>query len=585
MKSTRAKVAAVTAAALAFVSAAYADNQCVPAFNSQIATGTVVRSEIAHNLIGHTPRVIKAMNDSGKMADDQVLTVAVALKLNNESELDQRIEEMYRAGSPSFHQFITPAEFVSKYAPTAAQIAQEKAFLESKGITVTGMSANNVFIKASGTVSALNAAFKTEVHTFRHQNGKQYFAPKFDLSTPVESRITAVVGLTNTAEFHNHLRLGAMAAKAPKKQGTAPSGGFGPTDIRSAYNIPNNLDGSGQTLALFELDGYKAANITKYTKQFSLATPKLTNVLVGGFSGKPSDGEPEVELDIELMIALAPKATEIIVYEGANSEEGLIDTYTRIASDNKAPQISTSWGLAESNASSADEQSENTIFKQMVAQGQTLFSAAGDSGAKDDGSTVGADDPSAQPYVVAVGGTKLVTDGNFNWQSETTWNELSVNEGAGGGGISTVWTIPSWQASAISKANTQGSKTMRNTPDVALNADPETGYGVYITDPQSRRTLWAPIGGTSAAAPLWAAFNALVNQNRAAKGLSNTGFLNPALYALGAGKTYNADFHDIADGSSNGAGTDGFKTVKGFDNSTGWGSFQGTNLLNDLSSN
>ena len=194
------------------------------------------------------------------------------------------------------------------------------------------------------------------------------------------------------------------------------------------------------------------------------------------------------------------------------------------------------------------------------------------------------DDPSGQPYVVAVGGTKLVIDGNANWKSETTWNELSVQEGAGGGGISKTWTIPSWQTAAI-KGDPQASKKMRNLPDVSLNADPETGYGVYFIDASSGSTSaqWAPIGGTSAAAPLWAAFNALVNQNRLAKGLTPTGFINPALYAIGTSSSYASDFHDIADGSGNGSGKDNYKTVKGFDNATGWGTFQGTNLLNDLS--
>ena len=297
------------------------------------------------------------------------------------------------------------------------------------------------------------------------------------------------------------------------------------------------------------------------------------------------------------MIAVAPGVKQILVYEGANSEAGLIDTYTKIASDNLAHQISSSWGMSEAASAASDMQSENTIFKQMVSQGQTLFSAAGDNGAEDDvtydqttgqvqSEKVSVDDPSGQPYVVAVGGTRLTIDSSGAYQSETTWNDMSQGYGAGGGGISTVWSIPSWQQGAAT-ADSETSQTMRNVPDVALNADPETAYGVYVSDPGSGSTKpqWAPIGGTSAAAPIWAAFNALVNQNRTAKGLSATGFLNPALYAIGTSSSYSSDFHDIADGSNNGDSNGSYKTYSGYDNATGWGSFQGTNLLNDLSAN
>ena len=591
MKPTKVKVAALSLATLTLASAAFAaDNQCGPALNSRLLTTQsetlLNNSEMYRSLSGHIPRIVKAMNDQGKMSEEQVLPVTLALKLNNEDELNQRIEDMYAPGSATFHQFITPEEFVNRYAPTAEQISNEKAFLESQGIAVQDVSENHVFIHASGTVSALNNAFKTEVHQFVRSNGKQYFAPAYEVQAPVTSRITNVIGLSNTAEFHSHIaRSGKKPSDPtpPPAEGTAPGGGLAPADIRTAYNVPSNLDGTGQTLGLFELDGYKAANITAYEKQFGLPATPLKNVLIDSFSGKPADGEVEVELDIELMIALAPKATQILVYEGANSEAGLIDTYTKIATDNLAKQVSSSWGMAESSSAAADMQSENTIFKQMVAQGQTLYSAAGDSGAEDDGSTVSVDDPSGQPYVVAVGGTKMVMSSTAAWQSETTWNELTASEGAGGGGISTVWTIPSWQSGTI-KYDTQSSKTMRNLPDVALNADPVTGYGVYFTDTSSStKPQWAPVGGTSAAAPLWAAFNALVNQNRVAKGLSLTGFINPALYAIGTGSNAASDFHDIADGSNNGNSTGSFKTYKGYDNATGWGSFQATNLLNDLS--
>jgi kumamolisin len=283
----------------------------------------------------------------------------------------------------------------------------------------------------------------------------------------------------------------------------------------------------------------------------------------------------EVVLDIEMMVGLAPKASKIVVYEGPNSSAGVIDTYAKIASDNTAQQISSSWGEAEDQAAAADMKSENTVFKQMVAQGQTLYSASGDSGADDDGSKLSVDDPSGQPYVIAVGGTTMTIGSNGAFQSETTWNELAGGEGASGGGISTVWSLPSWQKNAAT-ADKQASKTMRNVPDVSLNADPVTGYGIY------QGGQWQVVGGTSAAAPLWAAFNALVNSQRLSNKLTATGFIAPALYAVGEGSSYSSSFNDIVQGT-NGTGSDSFSADTGYDNASGWGSFKGAGLLQQLS--
>jgi kumamolisin len=595
------------------------ENQCGPAFQSRLQESASESwtsdkaSGLFHSMVGHIPKAVKKMADQGKLNEEQVVPVTFALQLNNEDQLDRQIEEMYRAGSPTYHQFITPKDFLAHYAPTAAQVQKEKDFLESKGISVQDVSANNVLINATGTVAALNAAFKTEIHQFvRAKDGKAFYAPAQELQAPVNSRIAAVIGMSNTAEMHPFYKMrkdDALDKKAshPKEEGNAPGayGGLTPADIRTAYHIPANLDGSGQTLALFELDGYKAANITAYEKQFNLPATPLTNVLVGGFNGKPTTGEAsgevEVELDIELMVGLAPKAKQILVYEGAVDVttndpvvlgQAFINVYSKIASDNLANIISSSWGFAEDQHAAASMQAENTIFKQMVAQGQTFFTASGDSGAEQDGSTISINDPASQPYVVAVGGTKMLIDSSGNWKSETTWNEIPVQEGAGGGGVSTVWTIPSYQV-GVSTADTQFSTTKRNMPDVSLNSDPETGYGVYATAfvPSSQanpsvgtmKTVWSPVGGTSAATPLWAAYNALVNQNRAAKNLSPTGFMNPLLYAIGKSSKGATDFHDIADKSNNGDAAGSFTAYAGYDNATGWGSFEGTNLLNDLS--
>jgi kumamolisin len=530
-----------------------------------------------HVLSGHIPRAVSRMTDLGKMDGQQMISVSVALHLNNESELDSRIAQIYTVGSEYYHQFLTPATFKARYSPTDAQVANEKAFLASKGLTVQDVSDNNVLVHAQGTVAQMNEAFGTEIHQFQTKSGEVRFAPANDVSVPVGSQIAAVIGLNNVTHFHNHLvkNQGVTGKDGGAPEGTAPGGGLAPADITTAYGIPSTVNGSGQTLALFELDGYDPTDIAAYEKQFNLPNIPLKNVLLDGFDGSAGQGAIEVVLDIEMMVGVAPQASKIVVYEGPNSSQGLIDTYAKIASDNTAQQISSSWGEAETQAAASDMQSENTIFKQMVAQGQTLYSASGDSGADDDGSSLSVDDPSGQPNVIAVGGTTMTLASDGSIQSEVVWNELAQQEGACGGGISKVWTIPTWQVNAVG-GDKQSSKTMRNVPDVTLNADPVTGYGIY------QGGQWQVVGGTSAAAPLWAAFTALVNQQRATSHLTALGFAAPAIYAIGEGKAYATGFNDITSGT-NGTGTDSYSAVKGFDNASGWGSFKGAGLLQQLS--
>jgi kumamolisin len=535
-------------------------------------------------LPSHIPHAIKKMNDIGKVNQDNVIPVTISLQLNNENELDNRIAEIYRSGSPSYHRFLTPEEFKAQYSPTNEQVANEKAALEAQGIIVQSVSENRVLLHAQGTVAALNQMFATELHQYQGKDGKDgkgYFAPAYELQAPAESQISAVVGLNNVATFHNHIHMQNILrpknANAAASEGNAPGGGLAPADITKAYGVPSSVNGSGQTLALFELDGYDPSDITAYEQQFNLPNVPLQNVLLTGATGDAGQGAIEVVLDIEMMVGVAPNASKIIVYEGPNSSAGVIDTYAKIANDNLARQISSSWGEAEDQEAASDMQSEGTIFKQMVAQGQALYSAAGDSGAEDDGSTLSVDDPSGQPNVIAVGGTSLTIGSNSDYQSETTWNDLSSGSGAGGGGISKIWTIPSYQKSVMA-SDKQGSTTMRNVPDVSLNADPENGYGIY------QGGQWQIVGGTSAAAPLWAAFNALVNQKRLESGLTSLGFPAAALYAIGSGSGYASGFNDIIKGT-NGTGTDSFTAVKGYDNASGLGTFKGEGLLDQLSQN
>ena len=449
---------------------------------------------------------------------------------------------------------------------------------------MTGTHANRLLLDVAGPASAVETAFAVHLNRYQAADGREFRAPDAAPSVPraLAGRLTGVAGLSDAAVRHPHnVRLSAQPDLRPEMAGrpaagTGPGGGLAPSDIKAAYNLSSvSLDGTGQTLALFELDGYAATDISAYESRFGLRSVPLQNVLVDGAAGTAGMNADEVTLDIELQIALAPGASKILVYETGPTDANTLDAYSRIAEDDQAKQISTSWGLDEPESAPSTLQAENPIFQQMAAQGQTIYAASGDYGAYDTGNRrdgLSVDDPASQPYVCGVGGTTLATSGAGGaYASETTWNSRSIANGASGGGISTVWAIPTWQESAITSASGD-STAMRNVPDVSLNADPNTGYAIYI------QGAWQVYGGTSCAAPLWAGFTALVNQQRAAAGLAPLGQAAPVLYPLLSGARYGADFHDIANGSTNLY----YSAVTGYDDATGLGTLNGANLLTDL---
>ncbi len=543
---------------------------------------------VTRHLGNHVPALVNEANLVGR-APQQTIGLALTLPLRNEAQLDALLARLYNPNDPLYGHYLTTQQFVDNYAPTQADYNAVAAFARAQGLAVTGTSSNRLVLNVEGVTKAVEAAFGVSLHQYRLPEGREFRAPDSSPVVPasIAPKLQSVVGLDTAGIWRAHNRAKPVDPLAfldqgqfkvesltPNTTGSGPGGGLTPADIKKAYNLSGvTATGTGQTLALFELDGYLASDITKYETQFGLPAVPLQNVLVDGATGSAGSGAGEVTLDIDLQIALAPGVTKVLVYEGPNSSAGVIDTYNRIATDNIAKSVSTSWGLAEKSNSASALQSENTIFKQMAAQGQSIFAASGDSGAYDNGSTLSVDDPASQPYVTGVGGTKLTTAGAGGaYSTETTWNGGSIANGGGGGGISTVWTLPSYQTgfgSAASKAST----TMRNVPDVSLEADPNNGYIIYL------KGAGQIIGGTSCAAPLWSAFAALVNQQRVAAGKATLGLANTLLYSLAGGANYAADFHDIADNSTNLY----YPAVAGYDLATGLGTFNGANLLADLS--
>ncbi|HEY3607044.1 MAG TPA: S53 family peptidase, partial [Pseudonocardiaceae bacterium] len=305
----------------------------------------------------------------------------------------------------------------------------------------------------------------------------------------------------------------------------------------------------GQTVALWEFDGYQASNIATYDSEFGINAPTPQTVSVDGanFDASPGQGQGEVELDIEIVQAMA-NAANTLVYEAPNSDQGQIDLANQIASEDRVSVTSISWGACETASSAATISSTDNALAQGAAEGISFYVASGDSGSDDcqDGSTA-VDSPASDPNVSGVGGTSLSTDGAGNYQSETAWS-------GSGGGLSTVFGTPSYQNDPSGQ---------RSVPDVSSNADPNTGYAIFSAG------QWQVFGGTSCAAPMWAGFTALYDGNRGVR-LGNG---NPLFYSIGNGPSYGSAFQDITSGSNG-----GFNAGPGYDAVTGWGTYNGAGL-------
>jgi kumamolisin len=436
----------------------------------------------------------------------------------------------------------------------------------------------------------VEAAFGVNIWNWHDRTQNRDFFGNDSQPVLPASLAASIVGVAGLSNRYQARRIGATPHPAlpPKGGGTrlagsGPTGGYTPTELKSAYDVAPlaalGYGGAGQPLGLLELDGFNPANISMYDSHYGLATLPPTVVLVDTATGTPGANQVEVELDIEVMHAIAPSAP-ITVWEGPNSDQGVLHTYNAMVMSDSTPSNSTSWGLCEPGTSPSLMVMFDTIFKQAAAQGQSFFAASGDSGAYDCPggypNQLAVDNPASDPYVTAVGGTTLSLNGSGGYGSESAWNWLSHSPPLGsGGGLSQQFSRPVWQRGP-GVANTY-SNLQRQVPDVALDGDPRTGYSVYTTSNGSAG--WYVIGGTSASAPTWAAFVAILNQYGVLAGgrARALGFANPALYQLGTVSSAYPPFHDITAGDNL-----YYAATAGWDYATGWGSFDAFNLARDL---
>ncbi len=529
-------------------------------------------------LSGHIPSKALSNADILNPLDASIeVPVTFVLPLRDKEALEELVQRIYDPSDEEYYgKYLTPEEFAERFGPTQEDYDHVAAYAKSLGLIVTGTHSNRILLNVSSSAASLESVFNLRLHQYQKPNGQIFHAPDNEPEVPslIAAKIHSIVGLDNHAVRCTYNRQGKTTERllpstiVSHTYPSGPRGGFSPNDLLIAYNLNGiSENGCNQIIALFELGGYQESDINQYTSYFGLPPAKLTNVLVDG--GSRIGINAEVTLDIELALALAPES-EIYVYEGPNTSQGVLNTYNRIATDNIAKQVSTSWGLGENFLSPQFLHAEHAIFLQMASHGQTIYAAAGDSGAYDgypSNSSLVVDDPASQPYVVSVGGTRLIVNAESGtYEQESVWNN-GLGKGAGGGGVSGFWPIPAWQKNVSTIVST----TKRNVPDVSLNADASTGYSIYYNG------QWEVYGGTSCAAPLWAAFTARVNQARTASMQPVLGFANPLLYSIGAGTSCMDNFHDVIlkDNLYYSAGM-------GYDNASGWGSFNGANLFESL---
>jgi kumamolisin len=547
-------------------------------FGLLIAGALAGHAQNAVRLAGNIPPEVGNAVRLDRVDSKERIRFSILLPPQKEAEMRGLVQSIYTPGNPLYHHYLKTGEFAQRFGASPADYNAVAAFAAQQGLEVAQTHSNRLVLEVVGTVDNVEKAFGFHMMHYRRANGRVFHAPDAEPLIPasVAGKISGIVGLDDALEPKSNLMPPAAGQNGGSSGiGSGPNQGLSPSDIKTAYNLTGLSEtGTGQTIALFELDGYLTNDIKAYQAYYNLQKIAVQNVAVDGvgnvISALTNSGPVEVTLDIELAMALVSNLTKILVYQGTN----YVNIYSQIADDNLAQQVSTSWYSGRDiDVSSTLELGETFAYIQMALQGQTFYAASGDYGSNvKTGTTTnntpilkfGVQDPSAQAYATGVGGTTLATvSPGGAYKSEVAWS-------GSGGGISAVFDLPDYQSFVISSGS-GGSASLRNVPDVCLCSSGSSPYAIYYNG------IWTTVSGTSCAAPLWAGFTALVNQRRAANGGGTLGFLNPTLYFLGNGLNYAADFYDIATGSN---GT--YAAVSHYDNCTGWGSFNGGALIKDL---
>jgi kumamolisin len=456
---------------------------------------------------------------------------------------------------------LTREELEVQYGADPADVSLVVSTLTALGLSVISTDPVSRRVRVSGSAAALSRVFGTSLQAVTSGTGgsraeHRHRTGGLSIPAALAGVVTAVLGLDDRPQARAQFRIA---------QAHAASVSYTPVQLGQIYNFPADTDGAGQTIAIIELGGgYAQQDLDTYFGGLGVGSPSVTAVGVDGAVNEPgkdpSGADGEVLLDIEVVGALSPAAA-IVVYFAPNTDAGFVDAISDAAHATPTPTaMSISWGQSEDQWTAQARNAFDEALLDAAALGVTVTAAAGDNGSSD-GSSDGsdhADFPASSPHALACGGTSLkATNGSV--ASETVWNN-GQGGGATGGGVSDVFALPTWQANA-GVPSASSSSGGRGVPDVAANADPETGYQVLV---DGTRVVF---GGTSAVAPLWAALVARMVQSLG----TPLGLVQPKLYEVSSG------FRDVTSGS-NGS----FDAAKGWDACTGLGVPDGAALLEAL---
>jgi len=640
------------------------------------ASGSAVPPIGTRLLAGTVPRLVALARNLGALLPSTRISFALPLELPQHAALSSYVASEYTPGSANYRHFLTPAQFGQRFGAPASEVDQAIGALRGLGLSAAAPTVNHLYVSASGTVATVERAFGVLLDRFRLASGETFYSNTADIRLPaaLAGLVSGVVGLDTSAVPQPQL---VHATASRQRQHLAPpvgvDGGATPCaqavlgvgytapDLAQAYDFnglyAKGLHGEGMTAALVEFDDYHDSNLATMESCYGIKTAVTRRLVDGGTGGPPGPDEAEDMADITTLLEMVPRLSHLYVYEapinglGSLGDQGAaeIDLYNAFVTDDLAPVLSSSWGNCEEVQSQAYSQLFGAVAEEAAAQGQQIFDAAGDSGAVDcrgeatpTSGSINVEQEAAVPWITGVGGTDLGEDSTvaaLGIHDEETWND----SGAGGGGQSSVWTMPAWQASYLAAAHDSpaggandcgapAGQLCRMVPDIALDADPDAGgavdqaplppqffptdvgspgYSIYCATPNCSFTAsllpipigvappagaggWYPIGGTSLATPLAASAAVLWDQEAKRAGLGDVGFLNPLLYRIASNPAkYASDFHDITTGTNSDqydtpdcpAGcnpNDLYAAGPGYDMASGLGSIDAAKLGADL---
>lgn len=442
--------------------------------------------------------------------------------------------------SPDYRRFLTAEEIGARFGLADPDLARVRAWAAEHGISVVATSPQRIAVSVGAPAGTIERLFAVTLRDFTDVAGRTFRAPSGEPRVPA-----ALDGLVASIES-----LDSRPTERPAFSGliaAGPPGGMTPSVIDRAYELDGlrtqNLHGEGQTVAIVSLDTFDPADVGRFDQIAGTSGPAVEKVPVNGSVATPGDGQGEVNLDIDVIRALAPKA-QILDYEATNQGSAIAAIIDRIVQDGRADIASISWGSCELRRSATGMA---RMASSMAAAGITVYVASGDHGAYgciDQNRTdlrISVDSPAGDVNVVGVGGTYISMLADGTYIDEVAWEE-PLTGWAPGGGVSAHYPRPAWQTGAgVANARSNG---IRQVPDVAAAADPTSGF-LTVSEGQS-----GAAGGTSAAAPFWAGFTILVRQLAERKGTGRLGALGPTLYAVAAAQPSGAVFHDVTRGGN-----------------------------------